>query len=473
MSRTRIVGGKLTEIIGGDHIIYSAGDIVTNSSSTISETAAEGTFYGKPEIYEAVDTKVGVKVTAILFFDGTKNNRNNTFRRLDKDDTKSTTREDSKAIYTKTKEKESSYENGYSNIAALSFMTIKDDKNKIAVQYIEGEGTEDNQKGDTMGFAFGSGKTGIPAKVKKGYANITAQIDSYYKTKTEYVKELTITVFGFSRGAAAARSFLTTTQADFKKKYPKARIIYNFVGLFDTVSSYEKEGELGKVGSAIDHDFENDVEELGLRLDGIAKKVIHLTATNEYRENFALTSIDSAIKAGVGFELELPGAHSDIGGGYEEYEHTEIRNLAKSDRDDDLLLKEGWYTPEQLKHRGTIRCVGTRRLKNSYQFIPLAIMMHFAQKNGMTFQSLNANSKNKAFKVIPELENVKNKLLNLAIAKEGAVKIIAKLNNETELKNLRNKYLHLSSNEESLGMGENQPSLLFTTVKRNIIQDNA
>mgnify|MGYP003605045532 CR=1 FL=1 len=68
MSRTRIIGGELTEIIGGDHIIYSAGDIVTNSSSTISETAAEGTFYGKPEIYEPVEKKVGVKVTAILFF---------------------------------------------------------------------------------------------------------------------------------------------------------------------------------------------------------------------------------------------------------------------------------------------------------------------------------------------------------------------------------------------------------------------
>ena len=85
-------------------------------------------------------------------------------------------------------------------------MAIKDDKNKIAVEYIEGEGTEDNQKGDTMGYAFGSGKTGIPAKVKKGYANITSQINSYFVSGKEYVKELTINVFGFSRGAAAARS---------------------------------------------------------------------------------------------------------------------------------------------------------------------------------------------------------------------------------------------------------------------------
>jgi hypothetical protein len=473
MSRIRIIGGKLTEIIGGDYIIYSAGDIITNSNSTITETATEGTFYGEPEVYESVDKLKGVKVTAIVFFDGTKNNRNNTFRRLDKDDTKSTTNEDSQKIYAKTKEKQSSYENGYSNIAALSFMAIKDKKNKIAVEYIEGEGTEDDQKGDTMGYAFGSGKTGIPAKVKKGYANITSQINSYFDPGKEYVKELTINVFGFSRGAAAARSFLTTTKADFKTKYPKAIIKYNFVGLFDTVSSYEKEGVVGALGSAVQHDFENDVEELGLRLDGIAKKVIHLTATNEYRKNFALTSIDSAIEAGVGFELELPGAHSDIGGGYEEYEHTELRSLSKSGRDDDLLLAEGWYTENQIKYRGTINCVGTRKLKNSYQFIPLAIMMHFAKQNGMTFKSFDDKEQFKAFKVIPELENIKNKLLNLAIAKEGAVKTIAKLTNEAELKNLRNKYLHISSNEKSLGMGENKPSFWSTKVTRNIIQDNA
>lgn len=256
-------------------------------------------------------------------------------------------------------------------------------------------------------------------------------------------------------------------------KYPKATIKYNFVGLFDTVSSYEPEGTLGVLGSGLQHDFENDVEELGLRLDGIAKKVIHLTASNEYRKNFALTSIDSAIEAGVGFELELPGAHSDVGGGYEEHEHTEIRNLSNLGRNDDVLLAEGWYTPNQIEDRGTINCTGTRKLKNSYQFIPMHIMMYFAKKNGMTFKSFDDKELFKSFKVIPELETIKNKLLNLAIDKEGAVKIIAKLTDEAELKNLRNKYLHISSNQKSIGMGENQPSFWSTKVKRNIIPDNA
>jgi hypothetical protein len=99
-------------------------------------------------------------------------------------------------------------------------------------------------------------------------------------------------------------------------------------------------------------------------------------------------------------------------------------------------------------------------------------MMHFAKKNGMQFESFDANSENKTFKVIPELENVKNKLLNLAIEKEGAISIDAKLNNIHELKHLRNRYLHISSNEKSLGMGANKPSFWSTEIKRNVIQDN-
>jgi hypothetical protein len=100
-------------------------------------------------------------------------------------------------------------------------------------------------------------------------------------------------------------------------------------------------------------------------------------------------------------------------------------------------------------------------------------MMHFATKNEMKFESFEQNKRNKTFKVIPELENVKNKLLNFAIEKEGAVRVKAQLNNWHELKDLRHRYLHISSNEESLGMGENNPHWWSTVVKRTIIEDNA
>lgn len=50
MSRTRIVGGKITEKIGGDYKIYSKGDIVYNAVGPITMTGVEnGVTFGKPE----------------------------------------------------------------------------------------------------------------------------------------------------------------------------------------------------------------------------------------------------------------------------------------------------------------------------------------------------------------------------------------------------------------------------------------
>ena len=49
MSRTRNIGGKYTEIIGGDYNIYSEGDIVYNSTKTINFTAENGVTFGSPK----------------------------------------------------------------------------------------------------------------------------------------------------------------------------------------------------------------------------------------------------------------------------------------------------------------------------------------------------------------------------------------------------------------------------------------
>lgn len=468
MSKITIVQGDIIEVTGGNNITYSREGIENIAERVIQGGKENGVTHDDPTTYETIENLVGVKVTTILFFDGTKNNRNNTFRRLDKD-TNGKTSKDSKDVYKKTYEEESSYENGYSNVAALSYMAIEDKTNKIVVDYIEGEGTEDDKIGDPMGYGFGSGDTGIPVKVSRGFTKITKKIEGVYKKDEEYVKELTIKVFGFSRGAAAARSFITTTQNKFKNTYPKAKITYAFAGLFDTVSSYEPKGSFDKYGAALSYDFDNDVTELRLHLDGIVKKVIHLTAEDEYRKNFSLTTIASSIAAGVGFEFQIPGAHSDVGGGYEEYEHIEERVIRPWFKKKQDWISEGWYTEEQVESAGQ-SYTGTRKLKNAYQFIPLVIMMYFAKKNGMKFKSFD-DEEYKVFKVIPELENVKNKLLNLAIEKEGAVSVKAKLNNIHELKYIRNRYLHISASD-SIGMETNRPDG-FTSMKRTIIADNA
>jgi hypothetical protein len=55
-----------------------------------------------------------------------------------------------------------------------------------------------------------------------------------------------------------------------------------------------------------------DTGNVDIRLrPGVAQKVFHITAQHECRYNFALNSVAPAWP-----ELTLPGAHSDIGGGY-------------------------------------------------------------------------------------------------------------------------------------------------------------
>jgi hypothetical protein len=55
-----------------------------------------------------------------------------------------------------------------------------------------------------------------------------------------------------------------------------------------------------------------DTGNVDIRLrTGVAQKVFHITAQHECRYNFALNSVAPAWP-----ELALPGAHSDIGGGY-------------------------------------------------------------------------------------------------------------------------------------------------------------
>lgn len=130
---------------------------------------------------------------------------------------------------------------------------------------------------------------------------------------------VTLNVFGFSRGAAAARNFvhLANTQPElfknaeldkdwnFAKNNPSKQngVSVNFVGLFDTVASYGK-----------DLNFSNDTEQLHLNFDsGYANKVVHLVALDEYRANFPLTNINSALglsarngKGKMGYELRIP-----------------------------------------------------------------------------------------------------------------------------------------------------------------------
>ena len=93
--------------------------------------------------------------------------------------------------------------NDYTNVARM--WKCCDDNYRI---YIEGIGTLDKQKDIDDGFRFGAGETGIRGKVRRGCYELAMKIKSRLPKETNELVEITLDVFGFSRGAAAARNFL-------------------------------------------------------------------------------------------------------------------------------------------------------------------------------------------------------------------------------------------------------------------------
>jgi hypothetical protein len=286
------------------------------------KATTNGTTGSQKEVY--VDT-----FTINVFFDGTKNNLYNIENR-----------KKNPQMY-KGKETASEYESYFNDHSNVSYLyQARGQKANIGWAYIEGIGTGADQinhwdrenkdrarKGfplkdreyhtdSQQGFAFGSGPTGIEARVFQSFEKIQTMVKQSLGDRIPTI--LILNIFGFSRGAAAARHFLHRVKTEpqlFKGwNLKRERIIVNFVGLFDTVSSFSAVYTIPEPTSA----FDDDVKELHLNFGrNYASKVFHLTAADEYRQYFSLTNIDSAISNGFGMEVIISGAHADVGGSYQ------------------------------------------------------------------------------------------------------------------------------------------------------------
>jgi len=368
--------------------------------------------------------------------------------------------------------------NDYTNVARMWKCCNK--KYRI---YIEGIGTLDKEKDVEAGFQYGSGRTGIRAKVRKGCKELAEKVfEEKSKNRKNKIKsiELTIDVFGFSRGAAAARNFIyeinfpdkrkedspvrkfgkkivqytdsygniqyaTTNEYAFsyydkeknylnedlliegkmpklgylgyyllekglsKKELDIINLNIRFVGIYDTVSSYENVGDLNFAKMAyhgMRHTFKsyfkNDVEQLQLNSLGNFRKIVHFTAMNEHRKNFALTRLPSPINNDKCIEKAFPGVHCDIGGAYEigteyvdEIETSFLPSLKKSILENykQKLISDYWYKEDQLSISNETtktafntkrnfplfykKLSGTRFLRKEYSYIPLHFMEEF------------------------------------------------------------------------------------------------
>lgn len=323
---------------------------------------------------------------------------------------------------------------------------------------------------------MGAGVTGIRGKVRKGCEQLAELIKDKKRKNTNkksILKTITLDVFGFNRGAAAARNFIYEINSRNKrpidlavKKSKKIRnyitvsygmgieakvqedvlldrdkeevdalfledgkmpqfgylgylllkngtlskenlkeiqINIRFIGVYDTVSSYEEVNDstlklyLTAGEHLIKNQFQNDVEQLQLNNLGCFNKAVHFTAMDEHRENFDLTRmyITNAVSMPNSFEFNLPGVHCDVGGAYEtgtenvaQLENSRYASYNQLTERIEKLISEYWYKKDQLKVNdkwfqlftaGIIprKISGSRYIHKEYSYIPLHFMETF------------------------------------------------------------------------------------------------
>jgi hypothetical protein len=162
----------------------------------------------------------------------------------------------------------------------------------------------------------------------------------YLKTKLEAGKprivECFIDVFGFSRGAAEARVFCNwMTELLQNGRFAGVPVHFRFLGIIDTVASAgfwsgttallkSSTGGHGAWASA-----------KSLSIPSTIRNCVHMVAMHELRRNFPLDSIGENGRLQPGWvQYAYPGAHSDVGGGYQAGE------LGISVGDDSLKLSQ-------------------------------------------------------------------------------------------------------------------------------------
>lgn len=126
------------------------------------------------------------------------------------------------------------------------------------------------------------------------------------------VTKLRLSVFGFSRGSAEARTFCQWVQkAANNMTVGEATLELHFLGLFDTVAS------VGLADSSpIGRGF-MDWADGTMDISGV-NQTVHYVAAHEIRQSFPLSTarIGTRSYPTNTKEFVYPGAHSDLGGGY-------------------------------------------------------------------------------------------------------------------------------------------------------------
>ncbi|KAB7772569.1 T6SS phospholipase effector Tle1-like catalytic domain-containing protein [Xanthomonas maliensis] len=142
------------------------------------------------------------------------------------------------------------------------------------------------------------------------FRDIDQRLTKATADKRPTITKLHLSVFGFSRGAAEARTFSNWLTLATRGKVGSAQVNLRFLGIYDTVASVLL-ADSAPFGNGL-FDWANKT----MRIPEV-EGALHYVAGHEIRRSFPL----STMRAGGSWparskEYVYPGAHSDIGGGY-------------------------------------------------------------------------------------------------------------------------------------------------------------
>ena len=300
-----------------------------------------------------------------LFYDGTLNNRNNIAERE-----KSELGAASDSYREFGGKGDNSYDNGRTNIAIME-PHVPSGENRNGYDYsfkvyVEGQGTFNRMEDNTKGKALGAGTSGVESRARLGITYAWKWLSKFLEDHPSgeyFIEKIDVDVFGFSRGAAAARRSIFLMKNDFGhgSLYKRIRwkgyyettantIEIKFAGLYDTVVSVS-----GSQYSPLSYLSGNILNQ---RAVALATQSVQLAAADEHRRSFPLHTIKSAKDRGRGKEYYLPGAHSDVGGSYNYANDLPGVRILKivlvagyfpdMHTKRDKLIKQGSFTPDEL-----------------------------------------------------------------------------------------------------------------------------
>jgi len=464
---------------------------------------------------EEVEQEQLITLRIGMFFDGTGNNRNNTEKVQDCFARDVNLGESAEAIRQfcakhgfdgNGSAPDDSHGNDSSNVAKLYELymddtqrALPDDAKQAFLRvYVEGIGTSSTGSDSIYSGSTGLGAQGVRTRVEESPGLLLEVLTTFQQNNPDKrIKRVEFDIFGFSRGAAAARDFANEVLkgdgsilakavpagspglADNFAWKPQTDFCINYIGIFDTVAA---------IAGWMHGDFSgNNANNPGINIrlsPDAAKKIVHLVAGDERRYNFSLNKTSA--------DIVLPGVHSDLGGGYRpdivervllsKPSHNEVMHPAPRTSSTsykialeqlarlqvryanyDLPLEISLWDEDIVSNVRGDRSRATRvhaavsvqrEVRNDLSLVYLRIMRELAVQNGVPFQPIPAN--NKRLALPDELVPIAQKLLAYAQGKTTSYGL-----SETEERLLYKRYVHLSSHWNPVTHRNAQRDLVF------------